>query len=327
MFDLDRLYWENKVIEINRQIKKTADLAAGRGEMRVGEWHVRVDGDRLVLNGKTVDSPYGDKRDFALDVRRLGGYQAYELAEMLPRDVSLLTAMVSAPDLPLEARAKILEVVILRGALNEASYQGMSSVKHWAMETDAGPQAFDEYRERKHEFEERRRYQEGARDAIMRSPSGAHLFDQLSRSGDTLPTHRTAATEFMNTMLRRGGLHGGHDSLQELKKELLTSERFPAETRGRMMYHMLDAGHNSDIHLKGEMRSTGQYLELSMGYGAAINVGEQWARVADNHWRAVGQEINRSVNKDLEGQPSKFTAGYESGFKAAAGLDKRPSPQ
>jgi hypothetical protein len=217
--------------------------------------------------------------------------QASELSKELPRDLDVLTNIVMTTSIPIERRAKILEVIIYRGALNDYSYDRMKRPDDFASAI--------EWNDRAHRdgYAERMRYQEAAARAILESSTGAQLFDQLTKSADQLPQGRSPATEFMNTMLRNGGLYGSDDARQEFEKRLLA---FPPETRGRMMYHLEDAARSSDIHLKGERRSTGYSVGIGADGIGELSWGESWDYVADNHWREVGKDLTRAVVADFE---------------------------
>jgi hypothetical protein len=146
------------------------------------------------------------------------------------------------------------------------------------------------------------------------------LFDQLSMSKDQMPTGRSPATEFMNTMLRQGGIYGSFEARQEFEERI---KQLPPETRGRMMYHLLDAGRTSDIHLKGEKRSTGDSFEISVGIepvSVGAGYGRQWEFVADEHWTEVGNDIRMEMHSDMKNRDQAYKDDHEKGFKEAARL-------
>ena len=242
--------------------------------------------------------------------------QASQLSKDLPRDYKLLTALVADPDIPVDRRAKVLEVMIFRGATNARSYMEMQG------EGPTNPDTSKyEYLQAQMKYEKQWKehclYQEAARDAIFRDPA---LFDQISKSEDQLPQGRTAATEMMNSMLKNGGMYGAHEGRQEFEKLLMS---VPPETRGRMMYHVEDAAQSGDIHQKGERRETGVGGEISVG-DFGIGYGTQWDHVADNHWREAGKDVNRQIVHDLKQKGDGAIADFTRGYQDAKGVDKLP---
>ena len=231
--------------------------------------------------------------------------QASEASKELPRDYKLLTAIVADPSVAIEQRAKILEVMIFRGAVNHRTY------------TEMGTKEDSNYLKYHREWREHRLYQEAARDAIFRDPE---LFNQLSKSSDQMPQGRTAATEIMNTMLKNGGMYGAHAGRQEFEERL---KAVPPDTRGRMMYHLEDAGQSGDIHLKGERRLTGVSAEASVG-NFGIGLGASWDHVADNHWREVGKDVNREIVANLNKGGEIPIEQFSKGYLEAKGQDKLP---
>jgi hypothetical protein len=239
--------------------------------------------------------------------------QAYELDKVLPRDLKLLMSVVRHDNTVIEVRGKILEVMLHRAAINEYAYDHMTAAHADTYED------LKEYLKREDEFVERRRYQEAVRDAVF---ADGRLFDQLSESKDQMRQGRSPGTEFMNTMLRNGGVYGTYESRQEFERRM---QQLPAETRGRMMYHLLDAGHTSDIHLKGERRSTGDGWELSLDTGkggVGLGFSESWEYVADNHWKEVGRDVTREMRTELADRPEEYLADHEKGLRDAAARDR-----
>ena len=258
------------------------------------------------------------KRRFTLALVRLAvvgnlRQQASELSDgVVPRDLGLLTDLVHDPSIPLEVRGKVLEVMLCRGALNEYSYDQMSE------DTDQVGAVGWMLADKEFGFAERRAYQEAVRDAVSADRA---LFDQLSQSKDQMAQGRSPATEFMNTMLRNGGLYGNDGARQEFERKL---EDFPAETRGRAMYHLLDAGRTAEIHLKGESRKTGYSIEVSVGtqaFSFGVGYGEQWEYVDNHHWQEVGRDIRREMNADLDSRTDEYKDDHEAGFREAARRD------
>jgi hypothetical protein len=307
----------NEALEKVRK-ERVAEQAARQAAVATrGGFATHVHGDQLVIaNGKDYM--------FAANLKM----QASELDKFLPRSLTLLTGIVDDPKTPVEWRAKMLEVMVFRGATNEYSYDWMRRDS----DLDMSLERMGSFMEREAEFNERRAYQEAARDAIFGHPK---VFDQLTRSPDQLPQGRSAATEIMNTLLRNGGIYGNDNARQEFERRVLAVE---PETRGRMMQHMEDAGRSSDIHLKGEKQYTGYSGELSAGNSAfslGIGFGAQWQYVADNHWREAGNDVRRAVATDfIERIDSKDPgvrekaqsdlAQFEKGYKDTEARDRMP---
>jgi hypothetical protein len=245
--------------------------------------------------------------------------QAYELSRTLPRDLNLLMDVARNDHIPIEVRGKVLEVMLHRGATNDYSYDQMTGKYGDRIESLAEKW---KHAARHDEFVERRRYQEAVHDAMFADP---RLFDRLSMSKDQMLQGRSPATEFMNTMLRDGGLYGGYEARQEFERRM---QELPAETRGRMMYHLLDAGHTAGIHQKGEKRSTGDGWELSVDTGnggLGIGYSESWDYVDDNHWTEVGRDVTRQMREDLADRSKRseeYVNDHEKGFNEAAARDR-----
>lgn len=225
--------------------------------------------------------------------------EASQLSKELPRDYKLLTAIVADPGTSIERRAKVLEVMIFRGATNNRTYNEMGDKDH------------RDYKKYRRQWEEHRLYQEAARDAIfLREPN---LFNEISKSGDQLPQGRYPATEIMNTMLKNGGMYGDHDGRRKFENLLKVTD---AETRGRMMAHLEEAGKQNDIHLKGEKRLTGLSGEFSAG-NFGIGLGASWDRVADNHWHQAGDDVNGSIVKHLNENSADKLEEFKKGYTEA----------
>jgi hypothetical protein len=311
--DLARLDWEHTAIKLKRGFEKLQEHARKMEELK---------------KQRRMESPPWDGPAYTRD--QFWDKPAYIAAQYLPRNVAVLKDMAMDTRLPIDQRAKALEVMIYRGAVNDVSYDAMGSLKayvdeRWRMGVD-GLTAVDQFGDRRDEFAERRSYQEAARDAIMRSPEGHALFNELSKSPDQLPQGRSGATEFMNMMLRNGGVYGNDESRQHFEKEMLA---LPAETRGRMMYHLLDAGQSSEVHLKGGQRATGAGVDFSIDTGrGGLGVGfsRSWDYLPDNHWKEVGKDTTRQMNHDLQGREQGFLDAHEKGLKEAAALDKGVAP-
>lgn len=236
--------------------------------------------------------------------------QAAELDKLLPRNPALLTTIVNDPKTSMELRSKVLELMVFRAASNSQTYDSM-----------ARPKAVKDVES----FKEHRAYQVAVRDTVFANPD---VFTRMSQSPDQLPQGRSAATEAMNTLLKNGGLHGSHEARQDFERRLL-AVRDP-EVQGRMMYHMLDAGHTADIHQKGERKTTGWSVEISAGTAGGsvgVGIGEQWEHVADNHFREVGRDVTRSVGADLAAKGEGATKAFVKGYADAQSRDRLSVPE
>jgi hypothetical protein len=251
-----------------------------------------MSGNQLVLAG----AKYGPVH---LDLT----LKAYQLDKQLPENRKLLAGLVNNEEFPLEARAKILEVMILRGAMPSSGYADASMMAK-AFGSD--------------ELKERLEYQKAAMNAVLRDEGG--LFGQLSRSTDQLPdgvSGRYPATEWMNTMLRPGGLLSDHTSRQEWFQPWLAS--LDPHERGQAVFHLRDA-----IEAK-EMGSVAKLtgFELSAGnYG----FGLQWEGAKDTHWDKVGDGAMGPLDKQLTDNPDQREAFYD-GYRLADRQLPDPPPK
>jgi hypothetical protein len=217
--------------------------------------------------------------------------QAYQLGKEFPRDLNLLMRAVKSDDVPIFVRAKILEVIILRGAVNELPYAAM---------------AYFQQSQKKY-YEEKRNYQAAALSLVMQGPP--ELFDHLSRSRDQLPdgpSGRYPATEWMNTMLREGGLMGGFEQRQQFEKWVV---ELPPQQRGQAMFHLRDAVGAKEMG--SVARLTG--FELSVG---EVGFGLSWENAKDTHWDKVGEDVLGPVSSGLDASPDQRKAFYD-GYRLA----------
>lgn len=275
---LERLRFDETVKEINRMVlnavkKSKADKEALEARTRA---EARRDLDRYQFA-------------YSLDLSK----QAYQLDKTLPRDLNALMGVIKDERIPADRRAKILEVIILRGADNQHSYTDMEKPDF------THPVHPDVLRER-------REYQAAAFDAVLNgSPA---LFDQLSRSKDQLPdgpSGRYPATEWMNTMLRQGGLVGTFETRQSFEKWLL---ELPPEQRGQAMFHVRDA---MGARERGDVnKMTG--AEISTG---PIGFGLSWENAKDTHWDKVGDDVLKPVAESLQ-KPDEVKA-FHDGYRRA----------
>jgi hypothetical protein len=230
--------------------------------------------------------------------------EAAQLDKELPRDLNWMMTVILKNDgsVPIEHQARLLEVVILRGADERPFLVMQAAVRAferagWEDHEDIQPTA------------ERVKYQLAAMTAMTVGPPA--LFDQLSRSADQLPTGRAPATELMNTMLRAGGVAGSHEQRQPVETWL---KDLPPETRGRAMYHIRDAAEAKEI---GKVT---QVTGFEVGVGPA-SFGLQWEPGPETHWKVVGDDLRLGVMRDLDDKPEQKVAFYTGYMKADPGLD------
>jgi len=268
-----------------------------------------------------------------------GQKPAHQLDVQLPHDLAALRKIVSDPSQPLERRAKILEVIILRGADEKKSYRELEKIANgddrgffW------GPQ------EMQYELDckEKVAYQQAALELVKGGDPA--LFGQLSHSTKQLPDSvggHLPATEWMNMMLREGGQLGSHEKDDDgrglFTKWLL---ELPPEQRGEAMFHIRDAAGAKE---QGEVRRyTG--FEVSAGVarasGAGLDVGFglQWDNPKNMHWEKVDRGVLAEVENALgynfkPGEPdpakaderSAFYGGYILADRGLPGIDPTPA--
>jgi hypothetical protein len=185
-------------------------------------------------------------------------------------DRDTLVAMASDKALPIEKRAKLLEIIVMRGANNKMSWREMHE---WPSNDNVTYLDINGF-----EVHEKVLYQLAAQRAIVAEPD---LFAHISDSKNQLPSGRVPATELMNSMLQNGGTSGDFDS-REVFKEWMGS--LDTDVRGRMMYHIADAAQTSDIGRPS--RITG--FEVSAG---PLGLGLQWENARETHWNVTGRSI------------------------------------
>jgi hypothetical protein len=191
-----------------------------------------------------------------------------------------------------ERRAKVLEVVLLRGSSSE-SMDYMAAIEE--IRAKGGHGSY---------YEDTIAYQAAATVAVLNS--GGALFKQLSRSADQLPSGRSPATEWMNVTLRDGGVMASYENRQQVEKWIVGLD---PGVRGMALYHLADAAGTSGID-EGK-RLTG----VSGGIGP-IEAGLQWENAKDTHWQKVGRDIETKVTHELKLHPEQKAAFYE-GFTHA----------
>src|SRR5262245_26489173 len=119
--------------------------------------------EREPLQFKSSADRFADVLEWQIERHTVDyGKQASELDKVFPRDLALMEDALNDPELPIEHRAKILEVMIYRGAMNEASYAGLGDPFKYADERRDGLRSMAQWSNRELEFAERRKYQEAA---------------------------------------------------------------------------------------------------------------------------------------------------------------------
>ncbi|MET0556609.1 MAG: hypothetical protein ABW221_26460 [Vicinamibacteria bacterium] len=211
-----------------------------------------------------------------------------------------LTKVLSDESVPVRRRAKVLEIMLLRGA----SEYSMSEMRNRDAYQEQQYGRFKDVYDIQLEHQQTLRYQAQAVAAVMNGDPA--LFGHLSRSADQLPSGRVPATEFMNMTLREGGALSTYDDRQKVEKWI--NDLPPAE-RGRAMYHLADAASTSGFD--DGKRLTG----VSGGIGP-VELGVQWENAKDAHWQKAGRDIETSVTKQLKLHPEQKAEFYE-GFTHA----------
>jgi hypothetical protein len=253
---LRRLEWEARLIELNRHVAMAQEIARKAVAQRLAETR-REQGKLRVMASINWDKP------------------AYLVERELPRDLPLLRDLVKEERWTVEQRAKILEVIILRGADNRFGY-------HNPWPAALAPEAKS--------WKERQQYQQLAMTTVMSGPP--QLFERLSGATVALPDHvggRYPATEFMNTMLRKDGLLGDYESRQRFTEWLVA---LPPEQRGQAMFHVRDAAGAQE---RGKVAQLSGF-ELS---GGPVGFGLSWDNARDAHWDIVSDGVVGPVEESL----------------------------
>ena len=224
--------------------------------------------------------------------------RAADLDRVLPDNPALLESWTSNQDLSIERRARILEVMILRGS-GDFSPSFSKDVINLGSRFNAtlprieggnGPS-----------------YQLAVRGALM--DGGAAMFDQLSKNHDVLPhppSGRLPATEWMITMLRASGPMGDYEHRRLLE---YWTKGLPPETQGRVMFHLVDAAATAEW----DTHTTINGFEGSVG---PVGLGLQWNIAPDSHWAIVGRQIDGAVAPGIRGDAAREQA-YSNGYQDA----------
>lgn len=242
--------------------------------------------DVMAMRNESATGPSADEQFASMLARQVLetfnlGQPVSQLVRVLPRDVKALRDFAVETGNSLERRARVLEVVILRGAHAQWPYEVMVSLLD-------GPLLMDQQLRR--ETEEKLVYQRVALDLVMQSEP--KLFEQLSSSTDRLPAvsgGRYAATEWMNTNLQEGGLLG----MDHVRDRVFIPwlQTLPARDRGRAMFHLKDAAGAQE---RGRVTFLG-YVEAS---AMAAAFGLTWV-VADPGWHQVTDGVLGNVEHGL----------------------------
>ena len=247
--------------------------------------------------------------------------QAYQIDNLLQQDPKALRDMLWNEDLDVEVRAKVLEVVLLRGGSRPLSE--LNAVIDGAHHPP-GQKGIIPDIGLKGTLEERaftsRTYQSIAVDVL--TMKDAALFDKLSESRDQLPPpcDRAPATQLMHIMLQDDGWAGTFEHRQVVEAWI---REMPAETRGRAMFHVRDAVDAREIGLSP--RVTGVDFSIGIGGIGEIGGGLQWEYRGDTHWQTAGRDILQAVSRDLDEKSPEEKYAFQEGYRNAdPALDDLP---
>jgi hypothetical protein len=216
---------------------------------------------------------------------------AYDLDKKYGKDWdrATLTRMANDPMLDRHVRAKLVEIMLLRGASNDLPYAVMQNL----------PADFNLGGRNSEELHEKAAYQLAAVNAVV--AGGAPVFMVLRTSGDQLPSGRVPATELMNVMFQEGGVYGSYEDRQTAEKWMKSMD---PGTRGAMMYHIADAAEMSDLGSRAQVNG----FEVSAG---PVGFGLQWDTAKDTHWKEAGKDIETALASQLKMNPAEKQAFYE----------------
>lgn len=223
---------------------------------------------------------------------------AYDLNKEFGKawDLDTLKSVANDESLPVERRAKAVEVMLMR--IGEMSYH--DAYLHEIFMAN-GMNAYEPHPIQFPDFQ----YQKALTQTVMAADPA--LFAQLSKSHDQLPSGRAPATEWMNMVLRDGGSLGSYESRQHVEGWMQTLD---PETRGAALYHVADAAGTSDIGKHG--RVTGFEVGVE-----PVSVGLQWEHAKDTHWQQAGRDVEMQLSADLKTHPEQQEA-FNRGFNNAS---------
>lgn len=223
-------------------------------------------------------------------VRKHLAMEVYELDKVFPKDPDILRSELLYGE-PYEYRVKMLELALLRGG----SYP-YKDLQGWAALPDGyAPMSQDG-------AASRMTHQRMALDAVM-GPGGERLFVELSKSNDAPPnTDRVPATQLMFMMLQPGGLKGDNDGRVAVEKWMMD---LPPETRGRAMYHLVEAA---------STRSYGASTQITSIETPWFGVGWEFK---DGRWEGIVHNIEASLKGQLNGKDADWEE-FKDGWKGAS---------
>jgi hypothetical protein len=209
--------------------------------------------------------------------------EVYELDKVFPKDPDVLRYELLNGE-PMEYRAKMLELALMRGG--SYPYGVLMAGQTYHEGTDA-----------------KMAYQKMAVDAVL-GPGGDQLFAQISKSYDAPPnTDRVPATQLMYMMLQEKGLKGDNDGQVEVKRWI---ESLDPETRGRAMYHVVDAAATR------EFGATGQLTGIDTPLG-----GGQW-QYGDDGWKSTVKYLESPIVGQLNAATEAEKEAFKSGWNKAS---------
>jgi hypothetical protein len=229
--------------------------------------------------------------------------EASEIDKWLTRDLLKIARMLYDETLPIEIRAKVLSVVLLRGGSypmrDLEGEHAANSVPFWINVFPLG--GLDD-----HEVAERILCQKLAVDAVLNGDPA--LFNELSKGdeGEHLPSHRRPATQLMHILLQDGGLKSGYDGQNQVQKWI---EGLPPETAGRAMYHMYDAAQSKDFG--AGFRITG------LGASAGPVGFEFQGEYAGDHWAEATRNVSDGAGAAFGGRSADDKQLMARGFAQA----------
>jgi hypothetical protein len=200
--------------------------------------------------------------------------KAWELDKELPRDPRVLKMMLEDPNLDAAAKARVLEVVLLRGGSRPIDELGPA-----LMRNDLSPMEKEAMKHGSDPLGDMASYKTMARDVVleMKDPQRAEILNELSKNFDHLPDERKPATQLAYILLQDGG---GYDKVETRQNVLDAIETLPPDTQGRMLYAIDDAAWGWDKGLGQEPRTSGVSGSLSGGASSST-----YCDPASTFWR------------------------------------------
>lgn len=245
------------------------------------------------LNYCKFDDPQLCKYDPATRTKNSGGIPAARLDKTFGGGVDEIASLLLDKNLSLEYKASLLQLALLRGRSYPRKTDAQIAVD-WLYHDGPSPE----------EYAEAMKYQELVVKTILEGgdPRLFHLMcapnvqEHLSKG-----TPRFAATQLFHILMQKGGWADSDEGRSDIKNWLLALD---PETRGRAVWHVGNAMVNGDIGQKSGGGLTG--FEVSVGNeGLEFGIGMQWEpeKVADSHWRGVGEALINPVMWTLHPNP------------------------